>query len=147
MISVINKKKIEKGFKFINVVVNKITFFATILLLNSCSDSYENLGNGYFYRHEGGLSNDILCEFSKGGFIPATIIAYSFDDNFIIAKQKPKIPQDILYDKEFSYPKNKKNEFYWIIIKKNNNVLGPLNFKNYIHQRNKNHIPSTLKLK
>jgi hypothetical protein len=144
MMSVINKKKIEQGCKS-SYVVAMITIISATILLFSCSDSYENLGNGYFYRHEGGLSNDILCESSKGGFIPATVIAYSFDDNFIIAKQKPKIPQDLLYNKEFSYPKNKQNEYYWIILKKNNSVLGPLNFKNYIYQRNKNHIPRALK--
>jgi hypothetical protein len=122
----------------------KIIYFLIVLFLYSCSDTYENLGNGYFYRYEGGPNNDILCENSEGGFIPATVIAYAFDELFIIAKQKPKIPQDILYDKEFNYQENYLGEYYWIIIKKKNKVLGPLSLNDFETLRIKLDIPNNL---
>lgn len=122
----------------------KIIYFLIVLFLYSCSDTYENLGNGYFYRYEGGLNNDILCENYEGGFIPATVIAYAFDELFIIAKQKPKIPQDILYDKEFNYQENYLGEYYWIIIKKKNKVLGPLSLNDFETLRIKLDIPNNL---
>jgi hypothetical protein len=63
--------------------------FAAVLIFQSCSSDYtKNLGNGYFYRFEGGDMNDILGK----GEIPATVVSYDFDDDFIIAKQKPRLP-------------------------------------------------------
>lgn len=122
--------------------------FALLLLLESCnfSDSTRQLGDGYFFRNEGGKIKDILCEDPKGGEVPATVIAYGYDENFIIAKQKPKLPQDALYDNEYNYKKGSNAIYYWIVIKDKHSVLGPLAYDEYQEARNKFKIPDELKV-
>jgi len=120
-------------------------FFIT-LILQSCnfSDSTENLGNGYFYRNEGETIKDILCKKATGGEIPATVVSYDFDDDFIIAKQKPKLPQDPLYEKDYKYSKGDKEYYYWLIVKDSNLVLGPLNFEEFNSSRIKYKVPNNI---
>ena len=60
---------------------------------------------------------DILCKKANGGEIPATVTNFDFNDEFIIAKQKPKLPQDPLYDNNYKYNRGDKEYYYWIIIK------------------------------
>ena len=98
----------------------------TIILQYSCSDEIERLGNGYFYRDEGGSIKDILCEHPNGSQIPATVVDYVYNNKFILAKQKPKIPQEPLYDKIYTYPNGNEQFYYWLIIKESHTVLGPL---------------------
>jgi len=122
------------------------TFCCFALVFQSCtSDNSINLGKGYFYRDEGKDIKDILCENSKGGEIPATVLAYAYDNKFIIAKQRPKLPQDHLYKKDYRYT-IKNNLFYWIIVKENNVVFGPLNMQEYKSIRLKYKIPQKLQL-
>lgn len=117
--------------KKIKSYTNSVFIFT--LLFQSCifSDSTENLGNDYFYRNEGELVKDILCENANGGEIPATVVTYDFDDDFIIAKQKPKLPQDPLYEKEYKYNRGNHGFYYWLIIKNENLVFGPLNLEEF----------------
>jgi adenine/guanine phosphoribosyltransferase-like PRPP-binding protein len=125
-----------------------IVFFIT-LVLQSCnfSDSTENLGNGYFYRNEGETIKDILSNNASGGEIPATVVSYDFDDDFIIAKQKPKLPQDPLYEKDYKYDRGDKEYYFWIIEKNENIVLGPLNLEEFKIQRRKYKVPNELVFK
>ena len=117
------------------------------LFIQSCtSDNTKDIGGGYFYRDEGGSIKDILCEKPNGGEIPATILDYTYDSEFIIAKQKPKQPQESLYKRNYTY--NTDNTFfYWIILKASNIVLGPLDIQEYINMRLKYQIPDELTLK
>ena len=125
-----------------------VIFFIT-LILQSCnfSDSTEKLGNDYFYRNEGSEIKDILCNKANGGEIPATVIAYDFDDDFIIAKQKPKLPQDPLYDKDYKYNTGDKDFYYWLIVKNVNLILGPFNLDEFNIQRSKQKVPNKLVFK
>lgn len=78
--------------------------------------------------------------------IPATILDYAYNSEFIIAKQKPKLPQESLYKKGYVY--NSDNTFfYWIIVKANNIVIGPLDMQGYINMRLKYQVPDNLTLK
>lgn len=131
------------------IKVFKITVFFITLILQSCnfSDSSEPLGSGYFYRNEGREVKDILCKKANGGEIPATVVEYAYDDDFIIAKQKPKLPQDPLYDKEYQYTKGNMEFYYWLIIKENNLVLGPYDLEEFNNQMRNYKIPNELKLK
>lgn len=108
-------------------------FFIFMLLLQSCdlNDNTENLGNDYFYRNEGALVKDILCKKANGGEIPATVVSYDFDHDFIIAKQKPKLLQDPLYEKEYKYNRGNNEFYYWLIVKDEKLVLGPLNLDEF----------------
>ena len=116
------------------------------LFIQSCiSDSIKNLGNGYFYRDEGENIKDILCQKSNGGEIPATVLDYIYNDEYIIAKQKPKYPQEPLYKRKYEYGTND-SLFYWIILKTNDVVLGPLSWQEYLDMRLKYQIPIELSL-
>lgn len=118
-----------------------ILLIIMLLLFQNCSNDFtKDLGDGYFYRFEGGELNDILGK----GDIPATVLEYAFDDSFIIAKQKPKLPQDPLYDSVYNYKYGENNIYYWIIIKKQSFVLGPFSYLEYTKVKNENKI--TLKL-
>ncbi|MDA3910503.1 MAG: hypothetical protein PF448_03995 [Bacteroidales bacterium] len=119
-----------------------------ILLIQSCnlSDISKNLGNRYFYRNEGGDIKDILCERPAGAFIPATILEYDYNRYYIIANQKPKIPQDPLYDAEFEYKNGADAVYYWIIIKKKDIVLGPMTKDEYMSARKEYNVSEKLKL-
>ena len=120
-----------------------------VFLIQSCnlSDATKNLGEGYFYRNEGSEIKDILCEQPEGGFIPSTILNFKYNKDFIVAKQKPKIPQDPLYDLNIKYGNGTDGIYYWIIIKKENLVLGPLELDEFKKEANKYDVPSKMTLK
>lgn len=122
--------------------------FCIALILQCCTSDYiENLGEGYFFRNEGGDLKDILSKEPKGGEIPSTVIAFDYDKNFIIAKQRPKLSQDILYENNYNYELGADTTYFWLIIKKNHLVLGPLKEKEFIEVRERYEIPESLKLK
>jgi adenine/guanine phosphoribosyltransferase-like PRPP-binding protein len=123
------------------------TIFFITTILSSCSSDYtKNLGDDYFYRFEASDLRDIHCERANGGQIPADVVAYDFDDNFIIAKQKPKLPQDPLYGKDYKYSKGGKEFYYWLIVKKSDVVLGPLSFEAFNNSRIKYKVPRNIML-
>ena len=131
-----------RAIKFYVSAILCITF-----MVQSCSSDYtKNLGNGYFYRFEGGEMNDIFNKKANGGQIPANVVSYDFDDDFIIAKQKPKLPQDPLYEKDYKYIKGDKEYYYWLIVKESNLVLGPLNFEEFNSSRIKYKVPNNIML-
>lgn len=122
--------------------------FCVALILQCCTSDYtENLGGGYFFRNEGGDLKDILSKEPKGGEIPSTVIAFDYDKNFIIAKQRPKLPQDILYEKNYNYELGADTTYFWLIIKKSRLVLGPLKEKEFREVRERYEIPESLKFK
>lgn len=122
--------------------------FCSALILQCCTSDYtENLGAGYFFRNEGGDLKDILSKKPNGGEIPSTVIAFDYDRNFIIAKQRPKLPQDILYEKEYDYKLGADTTYFWLIIKKNHLVLGPLDEKGFREAREMYKIPGSLTFK
>jgi|SRR5690554_727517 len=122
--------------------------FCVAVILQSCTSDYtENLGDGYFFRNEGGDLKDILSKEPKGGEIPSTVIAFDYDKNFIIAKQRPKLPQDILYEKSYNYELGADTTYFWLIVKKNHLVLGPLEKKEFRDVRERYEVPESLKFK
>lgn len=129
----------------------KILLFACVaLLIQGCNfgaDSTKKLSGGYFFRNEGGEIKDILCEKPAGGEIPSTIIDFDYDKKFIIAKQKPKIPQDPLYNKNYHYKDGVDEIYFWLIIHENSLVLGPLSEKEFTTARKEYNVPDNLILK
>jgi hypothetical protein len=133
--------------KAISWLKKNFFFFCLILLLLSCtSDVIKDLGEGYFLREEGADVKDILCEKPNGKEIPASVIAYDFDKDFIIAKQKPKLPQDPLYDKKYNYKRGGEEFYYWIINKKKHIVIGPMDKLEFQKEREKHRISESLAL-
>ena len=123
-------------------------YFAMIFLLSlqCCNSDYtKSLGKDYFYRDEGGDIVDILCKKAKGGQIPSKVVSFDFDHKFIIAKQKPKLPQDPLYDKDYKYSKGDNEFYYWLIVKDKHIVLGPFDEIEYLEIRKKYEVSEKLK--
>lgn len=110
----------------------KIIFIQIILscmLLMSCtSDITYRLGNGYVYHNEGGSLKRIFCTRAKCNiYIPPTILSYSYDNTFILAKQNPKFPRlAIEPDYSYNFDESKDSVFYWVINKKKCQLYGPL---------------------
>ena len=127
---------------------NKYIILCILFVINCCTSDYtENLGGGYFFRNEGRDLKDILSEETKGGEIPSTVIAFDYDKNFIIAKQQPKLPQDILYKNIYNYHLGRDTTYFWLIIKKTHLVLGPLSEKEFTEVRERYKIPESMKFK
>lgn len=109
-----------------------IILLILIFKLDRCDycDYVEYFGNGYWYMDEGGDSKAIFGSKALSPKIPSTVIEYKYDNDYIVAKQKPKLPQDILYDVNYIY-KDGIDTFYWIISAKNYFGLGPLDRQEY----------------
>ena len=103
---------------------------ATLLLVGGCSDRTESLGSGYFLREEGGAIRDILSERAGGREVPATVTAVAYDDDFILAQQRPKSPPDPLYEAEYVYP-DPDRDYFWIINKRDDSISGPLSLQEF----------------
>ncbi|MBE6288051.1 MAG: DUF3997 domain-containing protein [Mediterranea massiliensis] len=106
-------------------IIRCFLFLICTSLYSCTNDCFRNLGKGYVYRDEGGDLKEIFHKSSKGE-IPPTILSYSYNDKYIIAKQRPKLPRDA-YSKDYNYGND--SIFYWLIIKNNNIVYGPLSYK------------------
>lgn len=116
-----------------------------LLALQSCTSDYtKNLGSGYFYRFEAIDLRDIHCEKAKGGEVPADILEYAFNRDYIIAKQKPRLPQDPIYSNEYIYENGDNVIYYWIIIKRDDIILGPLNLDSFNKKANTLNLPKTM---
>lgn len=122
-------------------------FFLFYAICSCTSDSTVNLGDGYTYRDEGEKTKDIYHEKpALGGEIPATIVSYDYNSNFIIAKQKPKIPQDPLYEKTYIYHKGDSVIYFWLIVKNTKKIFGPLDEKEFERLKKKYSVPNSLSL-
>jgi hypothetical protein len=120
---------------------------AFVLLSCNLSDYSENLGEGYNYIDEGGDIKEIFNNKPKFGRVPATVIEFKYDNNFIVAKQKPRLPQDPLYEKKYKYPYGDDQFYYWLVLKKDGIVLGPFNLEDYNSAKSRHNVSDKLKLK
>ena len=116
------------------------------IFFNNCSDYTKNLGNRYFYRDEGGEIKDIFCEYPNGGAIPPTVVSFVYNRKFIIVKQKPLYPPEYLY-KQYTYPNGYDTFYYWLIIKKEHLLFGPLSKSELDSLKIKYNIPKKFILK
>ena len=120
----------------------------SICLVFSCSDYSEDLGGNYTYMNEGGSLKSISHRFpKKGGRIPPSVVSYGYNTNFIIAKQ---IPDSALiamgYDREYDYDRGLCDDYYWLIIKKEQRTLGPMSIHQFNVLKKQYNIPDELKL-
>lgn len=128
----------------------KFIFFTIsiiLLIFVSCnSDTSIELSGGYFLRDEGKDMHDILNHSPDFKEIPADIISYGFDTDFIIASQKPSNTPDPLYKSEPIYRDGKNAIYYWIIVNKDKNVIGPMTEKEFGEAKIKLKVPEKLQL-
>ncbi len=195
-------------------------FFITIFLsvFYSCgagiSDFTSDLGRGYFYLSDGGVSSIENYKLSFNQQLHSQVIDYEYDSLFIIAKQRPKEKDYlssftselisnydmVLYEKDSSQlPMKRFAEFkstrwwldttlrntitqyihddhrqelskitpvveealktdslfiklhsrpmnYWIIVKKTQQLYGPLSYDQFLIEKNKLRVPNKLQL-
>jgi hypothetical protein len=112
--------------KMINIRISLFLF--SICILSGCRWNDSNLGQNYYYLNE---YNAVDWGFPGGAIIykseeenvyqdikiPGNVVKVNFDKDFIIAK---RIAKD-----------NIKDTSYFIIIKKTDTVLGPLNLQSF----------------
>ena len=113
------------------------------IFLSACSDSTKELSGNYCLREEGRDLNDISCHSATGREIPANIISYNFNDDFIIASQRPKMTDDPLYS-ETHYFNGRDSMYFWLIVHKSKLVLGPLTKSQFDKALSKYNVPMTL---
>jgi len=129
--------------------VDKIKLYILYLLLpcllflvlsQMCDTDNKDLGRGFVYNAE---YKHILGRVD----IPPTIISYNFNMHFIVAKQKPKRFDDAIYDKmEYVYSQGRDTCYYWLIIKQEQRVFGPLDFNRFQDLKEYYKVPDELTL-
>lgn len=116
-----------------------------LLVLNSCgagiSDEVDDLGDGYQLVLEGGDQSFLIGKH----YIPPTILTYSNTDDFIIAIQQPKLPQNIIDAVDYNYANGNQEVYYWIIERKKHIIYGPLDVLEYRELRKQLNIPNDMK--
>jgi hypothetical protein len=83
--------------------------------------------------------------------VPAHILFYGHNTDFIILNQKPTSKMRLKIDSK--YHQESQNEIFktelnqfWIVVLKDDNILGPLNKSQYFAKRLELNIPQNLKL-
>ncbi len=128
-------------------MIKSITLRTGILIVFLCtfscgSDWSEKLGEGYIYVGEGKEWNYIIGPILD---IPPNITSYTFDDDYIVATQMP-LPNNYHSSfEDFIFPEGKSGPFYWVVIKKEQNIYGPLDEEGYLIIKERYHIPERLK--
>lgn len=83
-------------------------------------DNPINLGDGYYF-----FNRQIFN--SSGKEIPNNIVNYVFNKQYIIALQKPdKFPTEYEKDLNLNYENGRNEVYYWLIIKKESKLYGPI---------------------
>ena len=70
---------------------------------------------------------------SKAGDIPPEIIDFSYDNNFVVVKQKPKSKYSGMYNcpEDLNYKNGIDETYYWLISLKEKKVYGPMLLEEY----------------
>lgn len=119
-------------------------FLVSLLFLPfSCSHDKNDLGAGYFYHEKGGRDKTIISTDAKRG-ICGEIIAYDYDDDFILAAQKPYENYCWFDSYVEDFPNGLDATYYWLIIKKDNIILGPYEQTKFKEIRDRYKVPASL---
>ncbi len=103
----------------------------------------------FFYTGTKKLGNNITYDEERKDIfgkvdIPPTILSYDYDKQFIIVKQKPeKYPNAVNSDRGI-YPLGRDTIYYWLIIKAEEKILGPLDFEKFKELKTKYSVPNEL---
>lgn len=114
------------------------------------------MGTGYSYIRNADYDNDYLDEAGAyvyapthakyyESLIPCDVKDYSYDEQFIIAKQvnNPNCFDSAIREDAL---KSGNSINYWIVIKESRKTIGPLTLEEYRVKRQEYHVPDTLKL-
>ena len=116
-----------------------------VCFLHACnfSDEQIKLSGGWIFVTEG--KHEKVLD-GGGIFIPCEVTDYQYNDDFIIASQKPT-SECFLGNDTFKYKYGKDSTYYWLVIHTSDELLGPLTKEEYLKVRMKYNVPETLRLK
>ena len=123
---------------------NQIVILIVLILFTSCnlSDDTKKLSGGWLY-----VSESTLDKVIDGGYayIPCEVTHYGFDADFIIAAQKPSkecfLGQDVN-----NYRFGRDSIYYWIVVHKQKQLIGPLELTEFKKARDSLNVPNSVKL-
>jgi hypothetical protein len=118
-------------------------FFALIFLSLNCSDYTEDLGNGYEYGFEGAIVRTI-----SGGKIniDVDVIAYAYNDDFIIAAQMPYSYEKVVKEEKCGESYKYDTVYFYIIDKRIDSLYGPMGLQEYLDTRNRMGLPKDFRM-
>jgi hypothetical protein len=122
------------------------SFLILVFLLSfssSCTRDKNDLGAGYFYHENGGREKTIVSTDAKRG-ICGEIVAYDYNDDFIVAAQKPYENYCWFDSYVEDFPNGLNATYYWLIIKKDNIILGPYEQAKFKEIRERYKVPASL---
>lgn len=133
-------KRLKKTSKIVFSVV--IIFLLCILAGTVFYSPEKDLGNGFRY-HE-----DYRCIFSPDNIpdIVPKILWYKTDKKYITAKQRPRKEREYLYhyNENYSYSEGLDADYYWLVLKVERKVFGPLTYDKFILLCNKYEVDEKL---
>ena len=147
-------KKIMR--KILSLLFFLLVLLWFLVLFGLTSDTeIKKLGYGFSYASEHkDITGFYLPHKSKTSqpvrSVPPIILSYAYDDQFIIAKQKPAEYDNVMYEfngKWNDYFLGRDTVYYWLIIKKEHKVLGPLDYDKFNELRIDYDVPKKLILK
>ena len=107
-----------------------LILFLLYLIWCSLSSDDKRLGKGYVYDPEHRAILYTRPGELKNSDIPPYVLGYNYDRYFIVARQKPKKFYEEIYGK-YDYPFSRDMTYFWIIVKADRKVLGPLDETSY----------------
>jgi len=124
-----------------------VFIFYSFILLFGRSDYTEELGSGYTFVHEGDNYNYIFHG-NNGGVIDPNVVSFEYNKQFIIVKQQP-MPFQYAYEtaKEYACRTDTIAFCYWLILKEEQKVLGPLDSIQFLKLRKDYRVHEKLKFK
>lgn len=135
--------RVKNTFKFV---------FISLCLLSACSglSDYEvELPGDFSIVHTSEDQVTISPKISEGSWdsavVPAKVLEVGWDKNFILAKQvdlvdDPENPNNTEIPNENTY-------YYWIIVIRTGEIIGPLNEENFANKKSELNISKDIKLK
>ena len=127
----ITSRKYKKATKVLFcTLIGFVIFILFVVLGNMFYTPEVDLGDGFKY-HE-----DYCCIFSPGDAadIVPKILWYKTDEKYITAKQHPQKHQEYLYNynENYSYANGLNDDYYWLVLKVERKVFGPLTYDEFI---------------
>ena len=107
-----------------------LILFLLYLIWCSLSSDDKRLGKGYVYDPEHRAILYTRPGELKNSDNPPYVLGYNYDRCFIVARQKPQEFYEEIYGK-YDYPFSRDMTYFWIIVKADRKVLGPLDETSY----------------
>ena len=143
IVYITRQSKLYRSIKIL--IYGLLLSFIFLLFFTVFDDGLYELGDDFcYYEDLAAVMNDNIDLTD----IPPKILSYQYDDNFIVAKQKPRRYKEFnyTYNEGYKYFKGLDSEYYWIIKKKEKKVFGPLEYSQFIRLCDEFYVPENLRL-